>query len=118
MTLEDYDAAVATLGTKDFTKDGTPKMKALNAALEAAGLDAIDADTRDQWHEAAQAVPEPDEDIPSDDVTFLLEAAPTSPLTLRVYGLGDWELAVGRTHTLPLAAFNALRNSNATVKEV
>lgn len=71
MNVEEFAEVVATLGEDDFTKDGEPKMKPLNAALLAAGhAEMEDAGERDQWMADWEASLDPDQDAPDPDDIF------------------------------------------------
>ncbi|UWQ30257.1 hypothetical protein [Leisingera sp. M523] len=125
-----YEAAVATLTAEDMTADGLPKMKALNAALAAAGIDAITADERDAFvgdednQPAAEEGAQDEagsETAPAGKVNLTLNDAPCDPLPLYVHGCGSFSLRIGQTLEVPREALDALHNAGGvdfTVEEI
>lgn len=78
----------------DFGRDGTPKVKALEAAYEAETGDAIDlnAGDRDALWDAYNALPE--------DTAVTLVAARANPLRIDVNGETILKMSVGETADL------------------
>lgn len=134
--LDQFKAAVATLSEGDMTKDGAPKMKALNAALSAAGLDDMDTNQRDAYLAAlAEAeVPEegagapdtpeegeegavaaPDEaEAPKGQMHVITEAA-MNPVPVRRNGVLLGEYRVGHPYEMSDDVLEILNNSGHTV---
>lgn len=110
LTLEDFRLAIGKLGEDDFTKDGAPKMAAINSALEAAGFDAITSEERDELMASMTEPQLEDPDPGMIEVTITRSMA--DPLPLYVHGVGHFTLRVGETYTLPADAVEALRNTD------
>lgn len=114
-TQEAYEAAVAGITADDMTADGLPKMKPLNAALAAAGFDAISSEERDAFSKADQGGEGTSEDVdteeaPSGKISLTLLAASCDPLPLHVHGVGSFSLRIGVEQELPIEALDALHN--------
>lgn len=128
-TKDQYEAAKAALTAEDFTANGLPKMKPLNAALASAGLEALTAETRDAFEaetatsEEGASAPSEDEDESEEDDEELSEAppsgkveltildAPANPLPLHVHGVGNFSLRIGEPQMVPREALDALHNA-------
>lgn len=110
LTLEDFQLAISKLGEDDFTKDGAPKMAAINAALEDAGFDAITSEERDELI-ASMTVPQLEDPDPG-VVEVTITRAQCDPIPLYVHGVGHFTLRVGETRKLPVDAVEALRNTD------
>ncbi|GAB5434793.1 MAG: hypothetical protein EpisKO_41630 [Epibacterium sp.] len=118
-TQDQYEAAKAALTAEDFTANGLPKMKPLNAALASAGLEPLTAEARDAFEEAGATGDEQNdgdeeisgEDAPSGKVELTILDAPANPVPLHVHGVGNFSLRIGEPQMVPREALDALHNA-------
>lgn len=110
-TLQDYLAAVHALGPKDFTKDGAPKMKALNRALGKMGVEPIKQEQRDQFRAM---------DVPADEggTTIKITKAHCNPVRVTVIGRGNAMLWVGEENTVSKEVLSALDDSDVEYERI
>ncbi len=114
LTLEDFKIAIGKLAESDFTKDGAPKMAALNTVLVEAGFPVISLEERDEMlasilEEGAETdFEDPDPDV----IEVTITHAQCDPIPLYVHGVGKFQLRIGETRKLPADAVEALRNTD------
>ena len=99
---------------KDFTADGMPKTKPLNAALSAAGYNTMKAAERNALMEelADAAATRAEQGI----ATITILESRTNPTTVTI-GRDRWECWVGQPIELPAIAIAALEDSDAVLAE-
>lgn len=107
-TAEQVQAAIAALPQSDITEGGYAKMRPLNKLLKSQGFDAISALERD----AAMMAPLEEADTAGRRVT--LTGSASNPMRIYVHGIGQFEIRIGETKTLPSEAIEAMAATDAT----
>lgn len=104
---EAYVAARSALGDDDFTKDGTPKLAALNDAPANLGYEKITTEDRD----AFETIVDGDlEELDCETVTLTITDGPCNPVPLYVHGVGHFTIYHNQETTLPAEALTALHH--------
>ena len=111
VTLQDYLAAVQSLGPKDVTKDGAPKMKQLNRALGKMGVDSIKQEQRDEFRAM---------DVPADEggTAIRVTKSHCNPVRVTIIGQGNAMLWVGEENTVSKEVLNALDDSDVEYERI
>lgn len=116
--LADYLAVAARLPDEHINVDGSPNVRALNAALNEAGFRDISARERDAFQatlEEQHVAPKGVADLPgpkTGTTRICIVDAMANPLPLYIYGVGQFSLRVGEKYDLPQDAISALENAS------